>query len=49
MRTEVAVTIKDSAQPTVEEIKEFESFSSKSYLKHLHYGTLPLILIVAIH
>ena len=27
MRTEVAVAIKDSAQPTVEEIKEFESFS----------------------
>ena len=29
MRTEIAVTIKDTAQPTVEEIKEFESFSSK--------------------
>ena len=31
MRTEIAVTIKDTAQPTVEEIKEFESFSSKYY------------------
>ena len=29
MRTEITVAIKDSAQPTVEEIKEFESFSSK--------------------
>ena len=27
MRTEIAVAIKDTAQPTVEEIKEFESFS----------------------
>ena len=27
MRTEVAVTIKDTAQPTEEEIKEFQSFS----------------------
>lgn len=26
MRTEITVEIKDSAQPTVEEIKEFESF-----------------------
>ena len=29
MRTEITVAIKDSAQPTVEEIKEFES-----YFKH---------------
>jgi len=27
MRTEIAVAIKDTAQPTVEEIQEFESFS----------------------
>lgn len=30
MRTEITVAIKDSAQPTVDEIKEFESFSSKN-------------------
>ena len=29
MRTEITVAIKDTAQPTFEEIKEFESFSSK--------------------
>ena len=29
MRTEIVVAVKDSAQPTFEEIKEFESFSSK--------------------
>jgi len=32
MRTEITVAIKDTAQPTVAEIQEFESFSSKDNL-----------------
>ena len=40
MRTEVAVAIKDAAQPTAEEVKEFESFSSKYY----QYSDLILIV-----
>ena len=29
MRTELAIEIADTAQPTIEEIKEYESFTSK--------------------
>ena len=29
MRTEIVVAIKDTAQPTADEVKEFESFASK--------------------
>ena len=32
MRTELQVAINDTAQPTEEEIKEFQSFSSKYLL-----------------
>lgn len=35
MRTEIVVAVKDEAQPTFEEIKEYESFSSKQLLRVL--------------
>ena len=46
MRTEIVVAIKDSAQPTMEEIKEFESFNSKSWSQLASLHTVGLAVLV---